>query len=57
MTQPIDIDAWRKKHWGQPGSCPCGDPILLADTEDWKAPRCFDCWVALGEPAAEPGEA
>lgn len=23
-------------------TCPCGHPIL-ADTEDWKVPRCFDC--------------
>jgi hypothetical protein len=38
------IDEWRARHWGQPGACPCGDPIILADTEDWPVPLCFDCW-------------
>jgi hypothetical protein len=33
--------------------CPCGG-IILADTENWKVPRCFDCWHALGEPPVEP---
>jgi hypothetical protein len=39
------IDAWRAAHWGQPGACQCGDPIILADTEDWPVPLCFDCWA------------
>lgn len=37
----------------RPTACPCGG-IMLADTEDWDVPRCFDCWVALGEPKYEP---
>ena len=41
------IDEWRARAWGQPGSCPCGDPIILADTEDWPVPLCFDCWSDL----------
>lgn len=48
MTKPLDtIDAWRARNWGQPGACPCGDPIILADTEEWKMPRCFDCWMDI----------
>lgn len=34
-------------------TCPCGQPGILADTEDWQVPRCHDCWVALGSPAGE----
>ena len=47
MSRPeLDsIDQWRAAHWGEPGSCTqCGDPILLADTEDWPEPLCFECW-------------
>jgi hypothetical protein len=47
MATPETIDAWRARHWGQPGSCPCGDPIILADTEQWAIPRCFDCWEEM----------
>ncbi len=24
-------------------SCPCG-AIILADTEDWDTPLCYECW-------------
>jgi hypothetical protein len=41
------IDAWRERLWGRLGTCPCGDPIILADTEDWDVPRCFDCWSVM----------
>jgi hypothetical protein len=27
-------------------TCPCGG-IVLADTDEWSVPRCFDCWYAL----------
>lgn len=37
----------------RPTACPCGG-IMLADTEDWDVPRCFECWVAMGEPRHEP---
>lgn len=43
-----DPAAWR---------CSCGSNVMLADTEGWKRPRCFDCWVAIGAPLTEPGEA
>ena len=33
--------------------CPCGG-IILADTEDWKTPRCYECWEKLGSPEKEP---
>ena len=33
--------------------CPCGG-IILADTEDWNVPVCYDCYVELGEPEEEP---
>lgn len=33
--------------------CPCGAPIL-ADTEDWKIPRCYECWVEMDSPDYEP---
>ena len=26
--------------------CPCGG-IILADTDDWKIPLCYDCWYQL----------
>lgn len=35
--------------------CPCGYPIL-ADTEDWKVPRCYQCWHEMGEPKEEPSD-
>jgi len=55
MSDPIEpIDAWRERNWGCRGACPCGDPVFLADTESWETPRCFDCWVRLGEPKWEP---
>lgn len=31
----------------------CGG-VILADTEDWKHPRCNSCFVALGEPDYDP---
>ena len=34
--------------------CPCGG-IILADTEDWTVPVCYECWVKLGEPEQDPG--
>ena len=33
--------------------CPCGG-VILADTEDWKTPRCYQCWWNLGSPENEP---
>jgi hypothetical protein len=33
--------------------CPCGG-IILADTEDWNIPRCYECYLAMGEPQKEP---
>ena len=27
---------------------------MLADTDEWKVPVCFDCWEKLGSPAEEP---
>ncbi len=35
------------------GCSRCGGTIL-ADTEDWKRPACFDCFHELGEPAIDP---
>lgn len=35
--------------------CPCGG-IILADTEDWKVPLCYECYVDIGEPAKDPNE-
>ncbi len=38
----------------EPGGCPrCYSDAILADTEDWKLPACYDCWEVLGrkEPA------
>ena len=28
--------------------CPCGG-IILADTEDWPTPLCYNCYVELNE--------
>jgi hypothetical protein len=33
--------------------CPCGG-IILADTEEWRLPRCYSCWEKMGSPAIEP---
>jgi hypothetical protein len=33
--------------------CPCGG-IVLADTEDWKIPRCNECYEKMGEPKKDP---
>lgn len=36
--------------WPFAGGCTrCVRGIMLADTEDWKRPICFDCFVAVGE--------
>jgi len=52
-TGSYDIDEWRAKHWGQAGSCGhCGDPVILADTEDWPVKLCFDCWFDAGGPSS-----
>jgi hypothetical protein len=49
------LDCWRTLNWGKEGCCTrCGDPILLADTEEWKKPLCFDCWFEAGSPEKEP---
>ncbi len=29
--------------------CPCGG-IILADTEDWETPLCYECWVTDDKP-------
>lgn len=29
-------------------SCPCGQ-VILADTEDWGVPLCYDCYLDLGK--------
>jgi len=48
-----EIDEWRSKNWGREGSCGhCGDPIILADTEDWPVKLCFDCWFDAGGPSS-----
>ena len=31
----------------------CGG-VILADTEDWKRPACFNCFHELGEPISDP---
>lgn len=31
----------------------CGG-VILADTEDWMRPVCYDCYFELGEPTKEP---
>lgn len=40
-----DPAAWR---------CQCGSGCMLADTEGWQRPMCFECWQAAGEPAVDP---
>lgn len=30
--------------------------IVLADTDEWKNPLCYDCWHEIGKPAVEPTE-
>jgi hypothetical protein len=35
------------------GRCACGSEVL-ASTEEWSAPKCIDCWAALGGPVNEP---
>lgn len=32
--------------------CPCGG-IILADTEDWDIPLCYECYLEIGEPKEE----
>jgi hypothetical protein len=35
--------------WG----CPCGNPFILADTEDWEIPLCNSCyeeWLQENQP-------
>lgn len=27
--------------------CACGDPIMLADTDEWPTPCCYSCWEKL----------
>lgn len=55
MRPTETIDAWRARNWGQGRCCSaCGDPIILADTEDWVSPLCCACWVEAGEPRTEP---
>lgn len=38
------------------GCAKCGNLFILADTEDWNNPVCYDCWEAMGEPEHEPTE-
>lgn len=33
--------------------CPCGG-IILADTEDWVIPVCYDCFIILGSIDIDP---
>ena len=35
------------------GCSRCGG-VILADTEDWKRPACYDCFFSLGEPTTDP---
>lgn len=28
--------------------CPCGNAVV-ADTEDWETPLCYECWLATPE--------
>jgi len=37
----------------KPEYCPCGG-VILADTEDWETPRCYECWEKMGSPEQEP---
>jgi hypothetical protein len=30
------------------------DGIIFADTEDWKQPLCYECWLDMGEPESDP---
>lgn len=32
--------------------CPCGNAVV-ADTEDWETPLCYECWLDTPEGAAE----
>lgn len=32
----------------KPDRCPCG-AIILADTEDWDIPLCYECYMAAEE--------
>ncbi len=32
--------------------CPCGD-IILADTEEWPIPLCYECYIQTPEGIAE----
>ena len=34
------LAAWR---------CACGDPVMLADTDEWPVPCCYGCWELLSE--------
>jgi hypothetical protein len=48
------------EQWVKEGKIPrygcsnCTEAAILADTEDWKRPVCYDCWHAMGEPDEEP---
>ena len=52
--------AWEQ--WVKEGKIPkhgcsrCVNTDVLADTEDWKKPLCYDCWHAMGEPKDEPAD-
>ena len=35
-------------------TCSSCDGVILADTENWSLPRCYDCFALLGEPTKEP---
>ncbi len=52
----IHAAVWAMRPPGMPGFCACGG-VILADTEDWEHPRCFDCWEDLGCPDEEPAKA
>lgn len=36
------------------GCSRCAELSILADTEDWGHPVCYECWCELGEPIEEP---
>lgn len=62
-ASPLDIHCVRGdtyERWLKEGKIPnhgctrCKVKTILADTEDWKNPLCYECWEELGEPEEEP---
>lgn len=47
------VDEWREEHWGEEPCCTgCGDPVILADTEEWDDPLCAECYLEEFPPEA-----